>query len=203
MSETLIGYKFVQSDMRNYYGRSKPWQVGDKRSVRGPVAPCERGYHASPTAWAALPYAHGPVLCRVKLSGDITPHGDPVDKYAARTQRLLAAVSVERELRLFACRCAEDELPLFEAAYPGDLRPRECIAVSRRYANGEATGEELTAAKAAAWAAWEAARDAARSAAARNAARAAARAAAWAAAWASAYRVWFDEMVTSRLERER
>ena len=67
----------------------------------------------------------------------------------------------DRELRLFACDCAEHVLHLFEKEYPDDKRPREAIAVSRRYANGEATDGERSSA--------------------RNAARAAARDAAWAA----------------------
>ena len=78
----------------------------------------------------------------------------------------------EKLLRLFACDCAEHVLPIFEKKYPKDARPRECIAVARRYANGEASNEERAAAGAAARAA---AGDAAW----------AARAAAWAAAGAA------------------
>ncbi len=82
----------------------------------------------------------------------------------------------EKLLRLFACDCAEHVLPIFEKKYPKDARPRECIAVARRYANGEASNEERAAAR-------DAARDAARAAA--WAAARAARDAAWAAAWAA------------------
>ena len=52
-------------------------------------------------------------------------------------------------------------MPNYEEKYPGDMRPRNAIEVARRYAQGEATPEEIRAA--------------------RDAARAAARAAAWAA----------------------
>jgi hypothetical protein len=72
----------------------------------------------------------------------------------------------ESKLRLFACDCAEQVLPLFEREYPEDKRPRVAIETARRFANGEATQQEL----AAAW----------------DAAGAAAGAAAWAAAWATA-----------------
>ena len=85
-------------------------------------------------------------------------------------------------IRELACRFAESVLPNYEEKYPGDMRPRNAIEVARRYAHGEATPEEIRAARAAACAA---ARDAAR-AAARDAARAAACAAARAAAWAAA-----------------
>ena len=102
----------------------------------------------------------------------------------------------DRELRLIACDSAESVLYL----------TRECdrtacaaaIAVARRFADGAATGDELSAARAAAsaaawaatraaaWAAASAAARAAASAAASAAARAAARGAARGAAWDAA-----------------
>lgn len=105
-----------------------------------------------------------------------------------------------RLARHFGAWCAEQVLPIFEAAYPKDMRPRNAIAVAR---DDAATEGERAAAGAAAWdaaevaarAAWDAARAAA-GAAARAAARAAraawdaAMAATWdaarAAAWAAA-----------------
>jgi hypothetical protein len=100
----------------------------------------------------------------------------------------------DKDLRLFACDCAEHVLHFFEEKYPTDKRPRKCIEVARRFALGEATAEEMAAARAAAWAAardaaWAAARAAARDAAwaaARDAARDAAWAVAWDAAWDAA-----------------
>jgi hypothetical protein len=118
----------------------------------------------------------------------------------------------ERTLRLFACDCAERALIRErDAGREPDARNFEAIAVSRRYAAGDATGSEMAAAwdsawdaawdasRAAAWdsawdAAWDASRAAARAAAwdaaraaSRSAARAAARAAAWDAARAAAW----------------
>lgn len=59
--------------------------------------------------------------------------------------------------RLFACDCAEHVLPIFEANFPGDHRPRQAIETSRRFALGHATVSELSAASAwaASAAAWE------------------------------------------------
>jgi hypothetical protein len=85
----------------------------------------------------------------------------------------------DREIRLFACECADSALHIFEKKYPNDDRPRRAIEVARRFANGEANVYELDAA-------WDAARDAAYDAAAWSAARTAAWSAAWAAtAWAA------------------
>ena len=65
----------------------------------------------------------------------------------------------DRLARLFACDCVETALQYWEKEFPDDRRPHEAIAVSRRFAVGEATDEELAAARAAAW---DAARDAAK-----------------------------------------
>jgi hypothetical protein len=91
----------------------------------------------------------------------------------------------DRIARYIACDCAESVLSVFETLRPNDSRPRDAIAVARRFADGQATADERAAARDAAGAAGDAARDAA-GAAARDAAGAAARDAAGAATWAAA-----------------
>jgi len=61
---------------------------------------------------------------------------------------LRAVEGCDREIRLMACDFAESVVHL-----ANDDRSVNAIAVSRKYANGEATLEELEAALAAAWAA--------------------------------------------------
>lgn len=79
----------------------------------------------------------------------------------------------DREWRLLACDFAEQALPIFEAERPDDGSPRNAVEVSRRYADGNATYDELADARDAAWdAAWPAGD--------------AAQGAAWSAAWAAA-----------------
>lgn len=83
----------------------------------------------------------------------------------------------QRVSREFACWCVRQVWELLT-----DPRSRTAVEVAERYARGEATAAELSAAEDAAWgaaraAAWGAAEDAA---------RAAAWAAAWDAAWAAA-----------------
>ena len=98
----------------------------------------------------------------------------------------------DREFRLFAVWCARQVQHLMT-----DQRSIDALDVAERYANGEATDKELSAAwdaaRDAAWAAarsaaWDAALAVARSAAraAARAALSAARAAAWDAAWDAA-----------------
>ena len=94
----------------------------------------------------------------------------------------------DRIARLMACDFAKSVLPIFEEKYPNDMRPRNAIKIARKFANGNATQEELETARAAGAAAWDdrAAARAAALAAAWAAALAAARAAAEAIAWAAA-----------------
>ena len=86
-----------------------------------------------------------------------------------------------------AVDCAETALPIFEERYPNDPRVRDCLAVTRRWADGKATIDELRKARtAAATGAVAYAAAAAAAAAAADAAYAADAAAAYAAAAAAA-----------------
>jgi len=78
----------------------------------------------------------------------------------------------DRQIRLFACDCAERVLPLYEKEYTDDKTPRQAIETARRYADGKATTEELEVAWSAVWSAvcaksavWSAAWSAVKSAA--------------------------------------
>ena len=75
----------------------------------------------------------------------------------------------DRDMRLFAVWCAREALKLVDSPDPRSI---EACNVAERFANGEATSEELGVAYAAAWAAAWAATDAATDAAARAAAAA-------------------------------
>lgn len=87
--------------------------------------------------------------------------------YIAWCFDLLKGPEDARVLRLFAAACAAEVLPIFEAAHPGDNRPRACIEATVGFAHGTVTREQLAAAldaamsaASSAWAAaWNAARD--------------------------------------------
>ncbi len=184
----IKAYHFLQADMTAGSGNERPWEVGETRTIKDPskIALCKYGYHSSPTLWDALHYAPGPVACLVEISKPIQSNGSDGDRKSVSAKRkLIKTVNIDRELRLFACDCAERD-------QPNNKRPRKAIEVARRFANGQATQEELTAA-------WDAARDAARDAAwdaAWNAARNAVRDAAWDAE-AKWQRGHFEEMFGS------
>ncbi len=183
----MNAYHFLKEDMTAGEGREKAWEVGEERSFPENVTIKlgTFGYHSAPTLWDALQGAPGPVACLVEISEPIEKDDT---KQVSRTRKLIKAVNIERELRLFAADCAERVLYLFEKEYPEDDGPRKEIQAMRDFANGKIDA----AARAAVWAA---ARDAAEAATgpaawaawaarAAQAAEAAARHAAW-AGWAA------------------
>jgi hypothetical protein len=147
--------------------------------VKGELAICDNGYHLARPA--DLLQWLDDELYEAEYRGDRI---DGDNKVVVRQARLLRRIEAwnPRTARLFACWCARNT-PLLDGRTTWDLltdeRSRRAIEVAERYANGEASGEELAAAG-------DAARDAARDAA-WAAARAAARAAAWDVAWAAAW----------------
>ena len=163
MTEKMILYRFGQEDGKSSFNpRMKPWvTIGETRTMKGQITPCLRGFHGSPSLWDALQYGKGPIAEMVELSGDLQPHGTPVDKWVGRKRTLLARVDVSRELRLFAADCAEHVLPLFETKYPNDDRPRLAIRAARILAEGDANAaaaaKDANAASAAAAASYVAA----------------------------------------------
>ncbi len=189
-------YKVLNEDGSPYYGGIGVWPLprrnddgtwtpGEWIKVAGEVVPCRNGLHLCREndllEWL------GPAIYEAEHKGELVETGG---KVVVRQARLLRRLRWdERTARLFACDCAEHVLHLYERAYPGDQRPCQAIEVARRYADGEASTDELAAARAAAVTAAEAAARAARGAtwAAAGAARAARAAvgAAEAAAWAA------------------
>ena len=187
-------YKFLTADNKGKYSEydfTKYLPNDDKpgkwlRKIENPVL-CESGYHCFMPEHI-LEWLEAQ-LFEVEINGRHV-HGD--DKTVTQQMRFIRKVDTwnDKTARLFACYCARDTLPIFEKKYPNDNRPRVAIETAERYANGEATIEELNAARAAAWdaarAAARAAASAAASAAAWDAARDAASDAAWDAAMAAA-----------------
>ena len=192
-------YKVLAEDGTPCNGGTGKWnlphdgQPGEWMPEIAGLVPCKRGYHVC-TAEQLVRW-FGPTIYEVECGGE---HVEQADKHVFGRARLIRKLDAwtERTARMFACDCAERVLPIYERDYPGDARPRTAIEVARRYADGNATQEELDAAEAAAGAvaraaewgtAWVAAWAAA-GAAAGAAVEVAAGAAAWATAWAAAAR---------------
>ena len=196
----MVFYKVLNSRGHSCNGGSLKWSLPTKNDdgtwtpgewmpeIEGPLVECENGYHLATIE--QLQQWLGPRIFAADVDGEIVESSDG-EKWLARKVRLVSETEWdERTARLFACDCAEHVLYLYERDYPEDMRPRNAIETARRYASGQATKEELSAARAAACdATREAARDAARNAAwaaACDAACAADGAAVCDAAWAAA-----------------
>jgi len=179
----IRAYHFLKDDMTAGEGNEPAWRIGEERTIEGQLRLCIWGYHSSLSWYDALHYAPGNVACIVEVS---EPEGRDADKQVSRTRKLIAARNVERELCLWGAECAERAL-LREREHgrEADVRCWQAVEATKRYADGEATADELAVAwDAAITAAWAVAWDAAW-AAAWAADRTAARAAAWAAARAA------------------
>ena len=190
MTKPTAYYKVLSSDGSAYHGGSGKWHLpSGKRpgkwmpKITGDLEPCKNGYHLCReqdlVRWL------GETIYEAEYRGEIVECEDKVVVREARLIRKLKTWTLQTST-LFACDCSSRVLKHFEAEYPYDKRPRKSIETARRWAEGRATDEELSAARdAARAAAWAAAKDAAW-AAARDAAWAAAGAAAKDAAWAAA-----------------
>jgi len=222
MSE-LLAYHFTADTLRD--GRPVP-PVGVMLFHTGPLVMCESGLHASVEPFDAFQYAPGPMLHRVRLSGEIIEEDD---KCVASERTIIATVDATEAIREFARWCALQVIASWEPPpvvldylTTGNEALRETARAAARAAAGAAANAAANAAAraaaraaagAAAWdAAWDAA-NAAANAAAGAAAQAAAQAAAWdaawdaanAAAWAAtqaAQRQRFDEMIASQFAEE-
>lgn len=151
----MKAYHFLKADFTAGEGNEKPWEIGETRTIANAndVRLCEYGYHSSPTLLGALQYAPGPMACLVEVS---EPLFKDTDKQVSVSRKLIRAINIERQLRLFGCDCAERVLYIWEK-HSNDERPRQAITIARAYANGKATDEQLAAAWDADWAAAEAA----------------------------------------------
>ena len=180
--EDRVLYKWLLTNGESPVQNCKwPLEIGEWSEPRTPVI-CRSGWHGvyEEDVLRHLPQGHA-TLWVVETKGEFVK-GD--DKFAAAQMRLVHPLGTtdDRNLRLFACDVAQDVLPVWKAFAPDDTTVEYCITVQRRYAVGEATLNELSAAE-------SAARSAAESAArsfARSFARSAARSAAWGAAESAA-----------------
>jgi hypothetical protein len=196
-TDTVLGYHWLCPDMRLGYEDAREVRVGETLTVDVQPVVCQRGLHACIRAIDSLKYAPGPIVCRVRLSGQIVKGtGVHADKHSATERTCLAMADATRTMGEWACDCAERALlQECERGREPDARSWTALAVKHRWLHGEASDAELDAARdAARSAAWVAANDAARAAAsaasweaASAAASAAARDAAWEAAWDAAW----------------
>ena len=138
-------YKVLNEDMSCCHGGTGTWKLGEWKEVKGMLVMCENGLHLCNGEEQLLNWLYT-VICTAEYEGERL---DGDNKICVRRARVIRKLDTwnERTARLFACDCNEHILNLFEERYPDDERPRQTIEVARRYANGDATKEELDAAR--------------------------------------------------------
>lgn len=153
----VLAWHFLAADRKMAHEDNQVVEPGCVYSAVGPLVLCKNGMHASVRALDAIRYAPGPIVCRVRCSGEIVSDDD---KLVARHREVLWMADATTALRLLACRFVR-ETPLADGRRVWDLlsdaRSRAAVEVAERYAVGQATEKELDAARGAAWgAAWTA-----------------------------------------------
>ncbi len=152
---SLLAWHFLPADGCLANGDGRRVVVGETLRVDGPLVLCTRGLHASRRLTDALKYAPGPILCRVRLSGDVAEGDDKLCATERTVEWMLDATPV---LRDFARAAALDAVHLWDAP--------EVVVRYLRTGDEEIRAAALDAARAAARAAaldaaWAAALDAA------------------------------------------
>ncbi len=190
MREKTLAWHWLAEDRRLQFNTREVVQVGQTLKVDPPITLCLRGLHASVRALEALGYAPGPIVCRVEMGGEMV-YSD--DKLCATERTVLWMANATKTLHEFACWCAMTALERErKAGREPDIRCWNAIEVKLRWLRGEATDEELVAAKVAARVAASPVARVAAKVAARVAACAAAYDAAWDAACAAAWDAVYD-----------
>lgn len=222
MSDKVLGWCWLSDDGCLQHQPYTKIEVGQTLTTEGPLELRNYGILAFRRALDALDYAEGATICRVELSGEILEY-----RRILRAQRckVLAMADATRVLHEFMCWSGEQAL-LGERALgrEPDKRSWAAIETKRKWLRGEATDEELDAARVASrGASWTEAACAATNAAARgspwthvttaasivasaaawtevgDADSAADRAATWAVAWA-AQNAKLEEMLNDLLK---
>ena len=168
----MDGWYFATENRKLRYGDNRLIEIGKTHRVRGTLALCNHGLHASIKPLDALAYAPGPIVYRVQLHGEILADDN---KACAKARTYLAGgIDASEELRSFARWCALQVVHLWECPpivkqylETGDESIRDAARAAARDAAWDAArAAAWDAARAAAWdaardAAWDAARDAA------------------------------------------
>jgi len=167
-------YKVLAKGQMSCHGGDHVWEPGRWYEVTGDLVPCRNGFHLC-REQDLLDWLHEEIW-EAQYSGEVLDGGNKVVVRKARITKQCAGWN-ERSARLFAVDCAEDVANMIP-----EPEAKGCLEVARKYAAGEASYEELAAAREAAW---EATRKAARNdvgAAAKDAVYDAAQEIAWVAA---------------------
>src|SRR3990167_2240589 len=137
----MLGWHWLAEDQRLRFGTKEVVKAGETYTAEGPLRMCRNGMHASRRAIDARESAPGPVICRVRLYGEIQ---HDIDKSVARHRTVLWMADATAILHEFALVCGEAALGQMAAMVDEpDPRSWEALGVKRRWLVGKATDDEL------------------------------------------------------------
>ena len=135
----MLGWHWLREDRHTRFEPRQLVKPDSILTVESPLKMCYHGLHASKLAIDSLKYAPGPIVCRVKLFGEII---EDHDKVCATGRTCLWMANASEVLHEFACWCAERLLNAW------NIKDPHCwmaIETKRRWLRGEAANEELDA----------------------------------------------------------
>src|SRR3990167_11431257 len=136
-AQTMLAWHWLAAHPPLPYRTRQGVEAGRPYRGGGPLARCRRGLPASRRALAALQYAPGPVVCRVRLAGPLLR---ATDKSVATKRHVLWLADATAGLHEFALTVATDALAGGEArGEPADPRSWSALAPQRRWLRGLAT----------------------------------------------------------------
>jgi hypothetical protein len=183
-TDVVVGYKWLTAERVTTY-QSIKWPKPAKQWTQSelPVL-CRSGWHLATFEGISEHVRVGAVLWLAEGRGARDEQHDKIAFESARLIRPLATLGHTTAVR-WAADCATRVLPLYEAKYAGDDRPRKAIEAARRWAKNPTDANYAYAASAASDAASDAAYAAYSDAASSDAAYAAYSDAAYAASYAA------------------
>ena len=115
--KTITGWWFAPKNKRLTNNDNRKIKIGYTHKIAGRIIPCSHGLHLSKRPIDALSFAPGPIVYKVKGSGTIVPHDNPVaNKYACSKRTYISGgIDCTNVLRLFARKCSLDVIYLWKA----------------------------------------------------------------------------------------
>jgi len=151
---------YEKGKLRSGHG-NESWKLGEWHKVDGPLAMCNRGYHASLNIVDSMQYVAPGAIAKVEVRGK---HAERADKQCWSEMRVAKAWEwTKRDSVELAVYAAELVIGRFEKQYPDDKRPRAAIEAAKAWLKNpceKTSAAAFAAARAAARAASDAERDA-------------------------------------------
>lgn len=129
-------YKITAADGSSVHGGSGQWTPGEWREVEGDLVPCRNGLHLVEARDLLNWLVQDGIVWEAEYEGERVDDRRKVVVRKARITRKVGVLNCQILVE-FGADCAEHVLPIFEARYPDDDRPRRAIEAARAWLRGD------------------------------------------------------------------